>query len=140
MIRKLRNAALCGLAAVIFMMVGDPAAWAQNRQKQLINEIIRKAKAAEEDNGFCAKTGWPNGDNLEVFNNFLKRAKAGTWKVNTFRNGSCAYDVVTKVVAKNGGKCISYTGTNCATGKKCGHYKSTDCLDANGKFIKRYNN
>src|SRR5262245_57742133 len=100
---KLRNASSGVLAAMICIFLGNSAASAQNREQKLIDEIVRKADVGEEEKGFCASTGWPNGDNFEVFKNFLENAKVGTRKTNTFKSGGCTYDVVTNVVLKNGG-------------------------------------
>jgi hypothetical protein len=103
-----------------------------------IAEMIRKAEAHEKEDGFCTQVGWPRfAGGADAFTVYLKAAKVGTWKVNTFDNGNCQYDRVTSITPENGGKCIAYTYWACDKGGTCGISKASDCLDSKGVFTTR---
>jgi hypothetical protein len=125
------------LALTAFLVSGLKAEAQTREQRVLIDEIVRKAEAREPETGFCAKTGWPSGDDPAMFARFLKAAKVGSWKVNAFRSGTCTYDRVTSVHMENGGKCVSYRAHSCVTGKFCSAITTIDCLDRNGNFVLR---
>ncbi len=126
------------LAGFIVLLVGGVVgARAQSADEKKIDEIVRKAEASEPEDGFCAGTGWPPGDSRDGFTAFLKSAAVKSWKINSFKNGSCTLDRVTRVHQENGGKCVTYSGWTCAPGKTCGTYKTVDCLNRQGVFVTR---
>lgn len=112
---------------------------AQTHEQQTIGEIFRKAEAGETENGFCSRAGWPPGDNWDGFAAFLKAANVGSWKINTFANGNCELNRVTRVHQENVGRCVSYSLWKCTRGGTCGTGKVVDCLDQNGKLTRRQN-
>lgn len=130
---------LLGAAALgIMLHLGvSGGAQAQSREGRQLDEIVRKAEKGERENGFCATTGWPPGDNLEWFTQFLRGSRVGSWKVNYFANGNCQLDRVTLIVPENDGRCITYRLYACTQGGTCGTGQVTDCLDRNGTFVKR---
>jgi hypothetical protein len=131
-----RHAFILTGAAVLLLWNG-PAAFAQSAQAQ-IDELVRKAKGKEAESGFCAKVSWPPGDSWDGFSAHLKAAKVGTWKVNTFKNGSCQYDRVTEVHQEGSAKCVTYEFWTCSKEKNsCGVGRSTDCLGKDGKLKRR---
>lgn len=137
--RHSRLNAICTMAALVATCLAaapSPAA-AQSREGRQIDEIVRKSEKGERENGFCATTGWPPGDNLEWFTQFLRAARVGSWKVNNFANGNCQLDRITLIVPENDGRCITYRHYNCTQGGVCGTGQVTDCLDRNGTFVKR---
>jgi len=133
--RNIRKTALiAGFALALFG--GGPTARAQ---QAMIDEIVRKSEAREPESGFCARTGWPNGDNWEGFKAFLTTAEVGTWKINTFANGACELNRVTEVHNEAGAKCVSYSIWVCGKDRNCGTGKVVDCLDRNGKLNRKEN-
>ena len=102
-----------------------------------IDEIVRRSEAGAQEDGFCAVTGWPNGDNWEGFKAFLQTANVGTWKINTFKNGNCELDRVTRVHNEGSTRCVAYTLWTCTKGKACGKGASVDCLKADGTLDRR---
>jgi hypothetical protein len=107
-------------------------------QQPLIDEIVRKAEAGASEDGFCSRTGWPAGSNFEGYLAHLKAAKAGTWKVSTFENGSCQLDRVTRVRRENGRKCVEYSRWTCSRPQnKCGKGNTVDCIAPDGKSVQR---
>ncbi len=130
---------ICALVLLDQTSIGATPAMAQTAEGRQIAEIVRKSEAGEQENGFCASTGWPPGDNLEWFTMFLRNARVGSWKVNAFANGNCQLDRVTLIVPENDGRCITYRLYSCTKGGTCGIGQVTDCLDRNGAFVKRRN-
>ena len=119
------------------LIVSFGAVSAQTREQGKIDEIIRKAEGKEPERGFCATTGWPQGDNLESFLTHLQSASVGSWKVSNYASGGCQYDRVTGVHMESGGKCVAYDYWRCLPKEGCGKAKSVDCLDRNGKPAQR---
>lgn len=100
-----------------------------------IDEIVRKAENKLPENGFCAGTGWPLGDNFDVFKAWLESASVGTWKVNRYANGACELNRVTRIHHdEKTGRCVSYSRWNCRRGATCLTGSAVDCLDKNGKL------
>jgi hypothetical protein len=123
--------------SALLALCGARAALAQPAQAQ-IDEIVRKAEAKEAEGGFCGTVRWPPGDSWDGFTAHLKAARVGTWKVNTFKNGSCQYDRVTEVHQEGDAKCVSYTFWSCSKERNsCAVGKSTDCLGKDGKLKRR---
>ena len=133
---NMRKNAFLAVSALL-LLGGSTTAFSQSAQ--MIDEIARKAEAAEPEGGFCSRTGWPKGDNWEGFRSFLLTAAVGTWKVNTFANGSCELNRVTDVSQKGGTRCVTYSIWVCKPGTDCGTGKVVDCLDRNGKLERKEN-
>lgn len=125
------------VSTALVLLCSSGSAFAQAREQALMDEIVRKSEAAQLEGNLCASTGWPPGDSLEGFTAFLNAAKAGSWKVNTFANGNCELNRVTRVHVENGGKCVTYKLWACTKGGNCGTGANMDCLDRNGKFVSR---
>jgi hypothetical protein len=126
-------------ASAMLLLQNSTGALAQSREQQTIDEIVRKAEAGENENGFCSRVGWPRGDNWEGFAAFLKSASVGTWKVNTFANGNCELDRVTRVHQEGGARCVTYSIWVCQKDNTCGTNNVVDCLDRNEKLTRRQN-
>jgi hypothetical protein len=124
-------------ASTALVILCSGSALAQGREQALIDELVRKSEAGQLEGSLCAGTGWPPGDSLEGFTAFLNAAKAGSWKVNTFANGNCELNRVTRVHVENGGKCVTYKLWACTKGASCGTGANMDCLDSSGKFVNR---
>src|SRR5689334_10097358 len=105
------------VSTALVLLCGSASAFAQAREQALIDELVRKSEAAQPEGNLCGRTGWPPGDSLEGFTAFLKAAKVGAWKVNTFANGNCELNRVTRVHVENGGKCVTYKLWACTKGK-----------------------
>jgi hypothetical protein len=123
------------LVALSACSIGQASA--QDQVLSEIGELVRKAESKEMANGFRARMTWPNGNSTEQFRNWLQSARVDTWKVNTFTNGNCQYDRVTRIHQENGGKCVTYTWHACDKDGVCGMGASTDCLNAKGAFVDR---
>jgi hypothetical protein len=122
-----RKLAIGGAAALLLPALAVSTAQGQTRDP--VSELIRKAQAREQDNGFCAGiTDWPAGTR-ETYVYFLNVAAVGFGKVNRFQsNTHCQFDRVTAVFTNaSGAKCVSYTWFACATGKGCGLGQDTEC-------------
>jgi hypothetical protein len=126
-------------ASAVMLLQSSTTALAQSREQRTIDEIVRKAEAGESENGFCSRTGWPNGNNWEGYKAFLINAAVGSWKVNTFNNGNCELDRVTGVHHEPVGRCVSYSIWVCQKDNTCGTNKIVDCLDQNDKLTRRQN-
>ena len=127
---------LAAALTALTLACGGGAA-AQDSELRMIEEVIRRAEAREPENGICQTTRWPPGDSLEAFTAYLNAASVGSWKINNFANGNCAYDRVTAIHHENGGKCVSYTYWSCTRGGSCGIGRTVDCLDSAGVFVRR---
>ena len=132
--RQVTSAASVALLTIVGAIA---PALAQSREQQLIDEVVRKSEAGGMEQGMCAQTGWPPGDSVEGFTAFLNSATVGSWKVNTFKNGNCELNRVTKVHTENGGKCVTYSLWACTKDKNCGTGANVDCLDKRGVFTNR---
>src|SRR5262249_39412588 len=121
-------------AAIALTCIGS-AAFAQ-REQVAIDELVQKANSGAQEEGFCARTGWPL-QNRAAFVSFLKGAVSYSWSVYTFDTGACVLNRVSGVTQENGGKCVAYTYYTCAAGGRCGLGRSVDCLDAQGIFRER---
>jgi len=124
-------------SALALLCSSSVTAFAQSREQQTIDEVVRKAEAGENENGFCSRTGWPTGNNYDGFVAFLRAAAVGSWKMNTFNNGNCELNRVTKVHHESGAKCVSYSLWKCSKGGTCGTGAVVDCLDANNKLRRK---
>ena len=120
--------------SLLFILSGTATAVAQT---PLIDELVGKAQSELSEDGFCARTGWPAGDDVAKFTVLLHYAVPKFWNVSTFSNGSCVLNRVDEVLKQDGGKCVRYTFYVCVKGGKCGVGKSLDCLDSSGKFVSR---
>jgi hypothetical protein len=125
--------------SVLLLLCASASVFAQARDQERIDELVRKAEKSEAADSFCARTGWPPGDSIEDFTTVLRGAVVGSWNVRTFSNGSCVLNRVTKVHQENGGKCVGYTFYTCPRSGACRLGKSIDCLDRNGKLLSRRN-
>ncbi|MBL8674276.1 MAG: hypothetical protein JNL07_05255 [Rhodospirillales bacterium] len=128
---------LAAALAALALACASGGASAQDSELRMIEEVIRRAEAGEPENGFCRSTRWPPGDSLEAFTAYLNAASVGSWKINNFANGNCAYDRVTAIHQEDGGKCVSYTYWSCTRDGSCGVGRSVDCLDSAGVFVRR---
>jgi hypothetical protein len=124
-------------ASAVMLLQNSTTALAQSREQQTIDEIVRKSEAREVENGFCSRTGWPNGSNWEGYKKFLTTAAVGSWKVNTYDNGNCELDRVTRVHQERGAKCVSYSLWTCTRGGACGTGATVDCLEPSGQLRRR---
>lgn len=101
----------------------------------LVDEIVRKAESREAENGFCAGTGWPLGDDFATFKAWLEGANVGTWKANRYASGACELNRVTRIHNDAAtGRCVTYSRWNCRKGQLCLTGSAVDCLDRNGKL------
>ena len=133
-----RTAAISALAGVLILLCGGGSALAY--KPELIADLIRKAEAGQQEQGFCAGTGWPKGDDVAAFTSFLSAAAVGTAKSNTFENGNCQFDSVIRVHEESGGKCVTLRTWICVSGGKCGRASTVECLDRVGAFASRRSN
>jgi hypothetical protein len=124
------------VGSVLLLTYGSVSALAQTRE-QKIDELVSKAGAKDAENGFCASTGWPNGDKWEIFEAFLRGAQVGTSKINTFGSGACELNRVTRVHQEGTAKCVTYDVWMCAKGGRCGTNTVVDCLEKNGKLRRK---
>jgi hypothetical protein len=100
----------------------------------LAAEIMRKASAGEDENGFCAGVSWPPGD-AASYTAWLEAAVVGSSKVNTFKGGAdCQHDRVTAVFQQNGRKCVRYTWYACQRGKNCASGNALACKQPGGNW------
>ena len=111
--------------------------FAQTPDQTLMDELVRKAEARESADGFCARTGWPNGDSVEYHAAYLRSAAVGASQAKIFSSGACVLNRTYDVHQENGGKCVGYTYYTCGKSGACGLGRSIDCLDKNGRFISR---
>jgi hypothetical protein len=132
--RTLTTRAWTGLAAAALALAAILPAHAQGNGDP-VSELVRKAEARENDNGFCATvTDWPPGTG-EGYVQFLRIASIGYAKVNRFRNNAqCQFDRVVDVYNGPAGKCVRYIWWACATGSSCARGEDTECLQADGSW------
>jgi hypothetical protein len=125
--------ALCAAASIaLVLMLGSALA-----QTSLTDEIVRKAQKGEQEDGFCARTGWANGDSADDFAKFLRDATTSSGRATNFSGGNCVFNRVTAIKKDKGDKCVSYTFYTCMPGKACGWGKSVDCLKPDGAHYTR---
>jgi len=130
---KSRRIAGLGGALAAFALVTGAAAYAQ-QASPLAQEIMRKVAANETEGGFCATTGWPDG-NAETNRAFREGAVVGSTTVDTFNNATlCATARVTDVYFRDGRKCLRYQWWACERGKTCGGGTTLTCKSASGAW------
>ena len=123
-------------AVLLVVLYASASALAQSRDQQLIDEVTRKAEAAEMEQGFCATTGW-GPISQQAYTAFLASTSVGSGKVNRFDNGQCEFNRVTRIHTENGGKCVTYSFWACPKGERCGKGAKVDCLNSAGVFVSR---
>ena len=134
--RTIRNASR-GLAAGLFAFVACAAAAtesrAQNNDKELAIEIVRKATAGERESGFCATTGWrletaaTHDSNVAIYENgtvgstktFINRAAGQT--------DYCAFLRIAEVLSEGGQRCVRAQVWLCTVGSQCRFSRFKGC-------------
>jgi len=98
-----------------------------------IDEIMRKANAAEPDDGFCRRAPWPTTDS-QGEHMFLERADPGSAEAAKFASGACSYTRITDVYRGQNGRCVRYTWWACQPGKTCNLGESHFCKGPDGRY------
>jgi hypothetical protein len=126
------------LFAAIGIALGAGPALAQNENKELIAEVIRKANAGEPEGGFCDTTPWPVYRSPQQAARMYDRDGVGSARVSVhrYKSSGCGFARTTAVTNSGGRRCVTETGWHCIVGATCGHYPSyTLCKDADGAYI-----
>jgi len=130
--RELRTAR-CAIVAAAMLALTAGAASAQS-QDPVLAELMRKAAAREEENGFCATTGWPAG-NRETNRAFWESADRGARSMDVLDGGaSCGSMLVTDVYAMRGRKCVRFMWWQCERGKQCARGTNLSCKAGDGSW------
>ncbi len=125
-----------GLAGALvgWVALGLAAAHAQDTA---LRELMRKAAVGEDENGFCATTGWPAGS-AKGNDAFRDHAVVGSMTRDTFDGGAvCASARVTQVFFEQGKKCVRYQWWACGTGRRCASGTTLSCKRADGAWQDR---
>ena len=132
-----RNVVISAVALVLSAVAAAPAL-AQGADP-LVNEVIRKGKEGEAENGFCATTPWRTERSTADTGNFYEQAQTGTAKAfkDTY-SGSvpyCAYILIDNVTDPgNGGRCVHASMWWCHFGQQCHFRAYRGCRAATGPY------
>ena len=130
--RALLLAAFCALAAT--------PALAQNNEKELIQEVMRRANAGEPEGGFCGRVDWPTYRTPQEAARMYDLDKVGDVRpsVHRYKGHGCGVARTTAVTVRNGRRCVTETGWHCLVDGGCGYYPSyTLCKDRDGAYIQQ---
>ena len=134
--RTLRMTALAA-AALAWSVLAAPAALAQGGDV-LVNEVMRKGKEGEAENGFCATTPWPTERSTADTGNFYEQAQIGTAKAfkDTYsgRIPYCAYIYIGNVTQEGDGRCVHAQMWWCHFGQQCHYRQYRGCRGATGPY------
>lgn len=131
-----RAASASLVAAVSFAAAMGAAAsigLAQNNDKEMIAEIVRKALAPEGEAGFCATTGWRLETAATHDSNILIYETGIVGSTKTFINRAqgqadyCAYLRIAQVFAEGGRRCVRTQIWFCTVGQSCAFAKFKGC-------------
>lgn len=132
------RAAVAILVAVACLVaaLGATEGRAQNNEKELIQEVIRKAAARENEGGFCATTGW-RLETAETHDSNIVIYETGTvGSTKTFINRArgqtdyCAYLRIAEVFSEAGRRCVRTQIWYCTVGTTCALARFKGCRDA----------
>ncbi len=135
----MRTVVLTLFAAVPWLALAAPSL-AQNERQELINEVIRKSNAREQEGGFCDTTKWPTYYTPQEAARMYDRDVVGGMRpsVHRYKSHGCGVARTTAVTFQGGRRCITETGWHCMVGGACGHYPGyTLCKDAEGAYIQQ---
>ena len=99
------------LAMTCACMLAAPAL-AQNNDKELIQEMMRRATAREPEAGFCASVDWPSYRKPQEAARMYDLDKVGGVRpsVHRYKSHGCGVARTTAVTFPNGRRCVTETG------------------------------
>lgn len=121
----------------LFVLAAAPAA-AQNNDRELIQEVMRRAQAGEPEAGFCDSVDWPTYRTPQEAARVYDAEYVGSVQVavHRYKNEGCGVARTTGITHRNGRRCVVQTGWHCFFGKNCIYYPSyTLCKDHEGAYI-----
>lgn len=101
----------------------NPPALSGDSKMANFEEIKRRSRAQEPENGFCATTGWGFTPDEEQAA-FYDAAVAGAYLADRFGDQCFAHEVMRGGRARSGGKCVVLNIYHCLVGKDCFAYSS----------------
>ena len=113
----------CGFALLLLSALPVCA----QTQPPNVQEIIRKAKAGENESGFCATTGWwaipvGEGERNRFFNQYYNRADVDSLLTSRKLYSpppSCHVAIVTRIMTIQGRRCVREALYICGEGGRC---------------------
>ena len=120
------------LAAVVLALAPGAVAYGQNVSPAM-RELARKAKAGENENGFCVRAGFPSNVAQEQIDRFKDTAVAGAWDASLDR-GSCTAWRVIAAGNQGGRRCVRFESYSCSVGRDCSTFVEQQCKDRGGSW------
>lgn len=132
----IRNAiAGFGRGLVFALVLASSQAAAQGGDAS-INEVMRKGKEGEAENGFCGTTGWRIERSTADTGRFYSNASRGTAKAfqDTYSGTDpyCGYILVDNITKEGGRRCVHSQMWWCHFGKQCHYRRYRGCEGADG--------